>query len=401
MNAKFYPTILTGKTEAQAYKPLAMRYFILASLAKGETRIYLKNEADDVFALKEALGDLGVGIYRRNSIYTVTPRDDEDFRVARVDVKGSLLTLRMVVPILLACYDRVEVVGSGRLIDRDVTSGFELFKDITYLGKTLPIAITGKINAGDYMIEPNVNPQLLCALIMALPLVEGDSVLTFREKPKKQLSALIEMTVLAMSEFGVDVQRDALTLKIIGKQQYIAPKNEIKVEGDYSTAGYFLGANLLGGQVEVQNLNPKTRQTDKTIIDYLQKLKGDSVTLKGKTDYIFLLTALSLAMPKTTTITGVKLKEKDKMKFSEYCSSLIRLGGNIDFDGEKLLIQGCDKLKGGVMLDTHNDPRIAMSLIILSSALTEPVTILSFDAGMQEQASFINEFKLLGGSLVL
>ncbi len=397
MNAKFYPQVLTGTTEAQAYKPLAMRYFALAGVAEGQTKIYLKTETEDILALKDALGDIGVSVSRSASFYTVTPPEQGAIYCLRLDVKNSLASFRFLLPLLSAKNNQVEYVGGSRLARKDFTAGTAILKGITLLGKSFPLEAVGRLSAGEFILEPEINSQLACALIMALPLVNGDSVVRFSEKPKRGLNAMIELTLGAMREFGVSVDKRENEITIQGNQKYIAPKKELTVYGDYATAGYFLGANLIGSAIKVDNLNESSLQPEKDIVGYLSALeRGGEIRLKGKTDFIFLLTALACVMPNKTKFTGVKLKQKDERKFSEYILALTRLGGDIIFDGDCLTVVG-GKLKGDIMLDTLNDARVAMSLIILSTAVQTPVTLLSAEMGMQEQASFINEFIRLGG----
>lgn len=399
MNAKIYPSNLSGITEASSLKPLAMRYFALASFCEGQTRIYLKNETEDVTALKDALGDLGVGIYRDKSVYTINPVTEWDGGYKRVGVKSSLPALRFILPLTSAVNGICEFSGAGKLLRNNVTTGMNVLKGVSLDSTVLPMIATGKLNSGNYLIEENFNTQVVSALIMALPLVEGDSQIEFSQKLKKQQAIMIDLTLFAMKGFGVEVERLGTIIKIKGGQKYIAPEKELLVEGDFSTAGYFLALNQLGSSVQVLNLNDQSLQTDKNIVDYLEKFKKQEKTieLKTKTNFIFLLTAIASTKDYETTFTGVKIKEKDEQKFLEFIKMLKMLGATINFDGSTLSVKG-GKLNGGIMLDTLQDARVAMSLVVLSSVVQGGITILSVEASMIEQATFLNEFIRLGGN---
>jgi len=171
------------------------------------------------------------------------------------------------------------------------------------------------------------------------------------------------------------------------------------VEGDYSTAGYFLGANLIGASVQVENLSETSIQAERAITSYLEQISNGKkeIELKGKTGWVFLLTALACKLDRTTTFTNVKIKDKDKDKFLDFIRTLNLLGATITLNDTVLTVQGKSKLSGGIMLDTMGDAKVAMSYIILSSALDSAVTILSVEAGMSEQSSFLNEYIRLGG----
>ena len=186
---------------------------------------------------------------------------------------------------------------------------------------------------------------------------------------------------------------------IKGGQKYVAPEKELLVEGDFSTAGYFLALNQLSSNVQVTNLNDQSLQADKNIVEYLEKLnnKEKTIELKAKTNFIFLLTAIACTKDYVTTFTGVKIKEKDEQKFLEFINMLRLLGATIDFDGSELSVKG-GMLNGGIMLDTLQDARVAMTLVVLSSVVQGGITILSVEASMQEQATFLNEFIRLGGN---
>ena len=220
------------------------------------------------------------------------------------------------------------------------------------------------------------------------------------DKPKKKLSMLLEQTALAMKDFGVAVEKVGNGYKIKGGAEYTPPEKEIVIEGDYSTAGYFLALNLLGSNVEVKNLNPKSLQTDKIILDYLQAFKDGKtdIELKTKTGLIFLVVGLACTFDRTTTFKNFKLKEKDVELFRSFKEILERMGAKIQIDGDALIVKG-GSLTGGIMLDTFGDSRVAKTLVMLTTVFESPVTILSVEASMVEQNTFLNEFRRLGGNL--
>lgn len=402
MNARFYPVKLIGTTEASSYTETALRYFVLAAVAEGRTRIYLKNETEDVYSLKDAFGDLGVGFYRDRNVYTVDPASEVAYQdYVRTDVKSSITALRFMLPILLAKTDRCEIKGAGRLTQKDVTKGFGVLKGVKFDSNTLPFLASGRLVAGDYVVEGDANSQLTSSLLMALPLLNGNSTLSFSEKPKKKLLSMLEQTALIMQDFGVKVEFSDCCYKIIGGQKYLAPEKEIVIEGDYSTAGYFMALELLGSEVKVKNLDKNSLQSDKIILSYLSAIKEGTaeIELKPKTNFVFLLTALASVKDGTTVFTNVKFKEKDVEIFNTFSSMLVRMGASITLSGERLTVVGTDSLSGGVMLDTLGDSRVAKTLIVLSTALENPVTILSVEASMIEQNTFLNEFIKLGGKV--
>ena len=400
MNAKFYPAKLVGETEASSLKSMAMCYFVASSIAEGQTQIYLKTESEDLTILKDAFFDLGVNFDRNKNTYIVTRQKDlKDQFYVRVGVKSSLSALRYLVPIISATVNRCEYHGEGKLTKGDVTGAFCELKGVGFDSKALPIYASGRLKSGEYVLTEKTHSQTASALIMALALVDGDSTIVFSEKPKKQLSALINMTIKVMQDFGVSAIRDEEKIFVKGGQEYVAPLTPIVVSGNYATAGYFLMAKLLGNDIQVTNLDQDSLQPEKIILNYYKKLESANVEidLKGKAGFIYLIVATACTFDRTTTFLNVKIKEKDTAKFNDFISCMNGLGALVTFDGQTVVVKGNSKLGAPIMLDTFGDSSLAMTYIILTTALTTPVTILSVEAGMKEQSTFLNEFRRLGG----
>ena len=400
MNAKFYPAKLVGKTEASSLKSIALCYFVASSIAEGQTQIYLKTESEDITILKDAFFDLGVNFDTNKNTYIVTRQKElKDQFYVRVGVKSSMTALRYLVPIISASTNRCEYHGEGKLTKSDIASAFCELKGLGFDSKSLPVYASGKLKSGEYFLTEKTHSQTASALIMALALLDGDSVVIFSEKPKRQLSALINMTIKVMQDFGVIATREEEKIFIKGGQKYIAPSYPIVVGGNYATAGYFLMAKLLGNQVEITNLDNDSLQPEKVIVNYYEKLKDGTaeIDLKGRVGFIYLLVATACTFNRTTTFLGVKIKDKDLDKFNDFISCMNSLGASVTFENQSVIVKGNNNLGAPIMLDTFNDSSLAMTYIVLTTALSAPVTILSVEAGMKEQSTFLNEFRRLGG----
>jgi 3-phosphoshikimate 1-carboxyvinyltransferase len=124
---------------------------------------------------------------------------------------------------------------------------------------------------GPIRVRGDVSSQFLTALLMALPLVGADAVV---EMTTELISKpYIEITLNLMARFGVDVEREGWgRFTVRGGQRYRSP-GAIHVEGDASSASYFLAAGAVaGGPVRVEGVGRDSIQGDVRFAEELEKL---------------------------------------------------------------------------------------------------------------------------------
>jgi len=196
----------------------------------------------------------------------------------------------------------------------------------------------------------------------------------------------IDMTIDTMDKFGVKVvNEDYKKYIVFGNQQYLI--NEYYVEGDYSSAGYFLGlAALTGSNITIKNLNPYSKQADRKFLEILQQMGNevvlgeDQVTLIGHgikavnvdmedcPDQVQTLAVLSTFAKGQTKITGVRslrVKETERVKALE--QEISKMGIKISSTNDSLTIEGGNPHSAEI--DTYGDHRMAMSFAIAGAKL--------------------------------
>jgi 3-phosphoshikimate 1-carboxyvinyltransferase len=133
--------------------------------------------------------------------------------------------------------------------------------------------------------------------------------------------------------------------------------------------------------VQVSNLLPDSLQTERVIKEYLEILKQEKdvcIDISGQTDFAFVLSVIACARNYQTKITGVLFdKIKDAEKMTEFVYTLNRLGANVKYAQGEVVVNGTGGFKGGIMVDSLSDGRIAASLIIASTVCSQPITLLS------------------------
>jgi len=248
-----------------------------------------------------------------------------------------------------------------------------------------PLAIhPGKVNARRVKVRGDVSSQFLTALLMALPLTGMDSAVEVQgeliSKP------YVEITLNVMRRFGVEVQRSGWRSFEIPRQIYVSP-GRILVEGDASSASYFLAAGALGGgPVRVEGVGRASIQGDVRFTEVLERMGAQVLlfddgieiqNLKAKLKPIDMdlnhipdaaMTAAVLALfadgPSTLrNIASWRVKETDRL--AAMATELRKLGAEVEEGADFLKIMP-RPLRPGTTIDTYDDHRMAMSFSLVA-----------------------------------
>ena len=250
---------------------------------------------------------------------------------------------------------------------------------------------SGALRPGAFTLPGDVSSQFISGLLMALPMLPGDSTLNITGQ--LQSAPYVAMTLEALRLSRISVTETADGYHIPGGQSYDAPE-VMTVEGDWSNAAPFLCMGALSHSgVAVTGLNPESVQGDRAIVQILRELGavvevcGDRVSVRRGTlhgavidaamipDIIPALAALCAAADGETRIINagrLRLKESDRLGGT---ARLLRaLGADARVDGDSLVIRGRPELSGG-MAETESDHRMAMALTAASWCADTPIII--------------------------
>lgn len=283
----------------------------------------------------------------------------------------------------------------------------------------VPLDINGSLNAGKASISGISGSQIISGLLMALPLLEEDTVIEL-SNPKSIPYLFITMDV--MKAFGVKVWCDmeggeefaeskdwsdctAITFHIKGGQAYKAA--DMDIEGDWSSAANFLVAGAVFGRVELTGLDTKSLQADLSIMDILMEA-GASLSQMGDDDPkglihvqraplsafevdaancpdLFPIVAVLAAFCEgTSRIAGVgRLANKESDRGKAILEMLTKMGVNAKISGDKLIVDGHSLarrslthtlLRGG-SFTSHHDHRMVMALRVAGIGADSPIEI--------------------------
>jgi 3-phosphoshikimate 1-carboxyvinyltransferase len=395
---------LAGTIKLPGSKSISNRTLLLAALSSGSTLVRDLLDSDDISHMLAALGLLGVQVEQIGN--------SRDFRVQGVGgefpVKSADLFLgnagtafRPLTAALALMQGHYQLSGVARMHERPIGDLVDALRiagaDISYQGKPgyPPLAIgPACLRAGEVIpVKGNVSSQFLTALLMALPLT-GETA-TIEVVGELISKPYIEITLNLMSRFGVRVERQGWQRFVIpGGQHYISP-GEVHVEGDASSASYFLAAGALaGGPVRVEGVGNNSIQGDVKFADTLRqmgvsitmgdnwieaaangKLKAIDVDLNHIPDAAMTIAVAALAADGTTTLRNIeswRVKETDRL--SAMATELRKLGATVEEGQDYIRITPPASLTADAEIDTYDDHRMAMCFSLVS-LLGAPVII--------------------------
>ena len=377
-----------GPVRMPGSKSISNRVLLLAALSGGDTAVRDLLDADDTRVMLEALSRLGVRIERSSRDAAVVHGAGGSFPVksAELQLGNAGTAFRPLVAALALAGGEYRLSGAPRMHERPIGHLVEALRrlgaDIAYLDKEgfPPLLVRARaIRGGSARVRGDVSSQYLSALLMALPMrgerteieVEGELV----SRP------YVEITLNLMRRFGVEVARDGWTRFTVPAARYASP-GEIRVEGDASSASYFLAAGAIGGgPVRVEGVGRSSIQGDIRFTEVLEKmgasismgedwieaggsgrLKPIDADLNHIPDAAMTAAVAAVFAEGTSTLRNIaswRVKETDRI--AAMAKELRKLGAAVEEGPDYLRITPPAKLKPATV-DTYDDHRMAMSL---------------------------------------
>ena len=425
-----------GEVKAPPSKSYSHRAVILASLAKGTSKLYDMLFSEDTISSINVCKTLGAKITEKEGYLEVVGtggnfhNSSDDY----IDLGNSGTTLRIMTSLAGLSDNDVILTGDDSLKTRPMGVLMDALKDLGVSTKSLkdnekaPILIKPGYAGGEVSIPGNISSQFISSILISAPLSENGVQLSvlpdFKSKP------YVDMSLDIMSKFGVDITEEiqfkhddcSKDYKTCAVVYYDIPKNEYKatdyvVEGDYSSASYLLAAiAILGGEAKIFNLFKDSKQGDKVILDIIRdmgadievhedyvkissdgNLKAIDVNLSDSPDLLITVAVLASLAEGTSKINGVahaRVKETDRIATT--CSELKKLNCNVVEHEDGMTIEG--GISSGVV-DSHGDHRLAMAFSL--AGLKEDVEITNGEVFDVSFPDFIEAMAELGIELEL
>jgi 3-phosphoshikimate 1-carboxyvinyltransferase len=399
-------TRAAGSLRLPGSKSISNRTLLLAALARGATELRALLDSDDTRVMREALLALGVRIESLGGeehlrVHGLGEARAFPVKEAELFLGNAGTAFRPLTAVLALSDGRYRLSGVARMHERpigDLVTALEgAGARIEYLGNRgfPPLAVNprGAAAAASVRVRGDVSSQFLSSLLIALGWsgeratieVEGELI----SKP------YVALTLDLMERFGVEVAREGWSAFRIAPHGGYASPGVLDVEGDASSASYFLAAGVLGGgPVRVDGVGRASRQGDVAFAQVLEKLgatiamRDGSIEARGSAaalrsfdlDFNLIpdaaMTAAVLALfadgpSRLRNIASWRVKETDRI--AAMATELRKFGAEVE--------EGPDYLKivpppgflasralglAPVVVDTYDDHRMAMCFSLAS-----------------------------------
>ncbi|WP_159653410.1 3-phosphoshikimate 1-carboxyvinyltransferase [Vibrio atypicus] len=393
---------VSGEVNLPGSKSVSNRALLLAALAKGTTRLTNLLDSDDIRHMLNALTQLGVS-YQLSADKTVCEVEGlgkafDAPEALELFLGNAGTAMRPLAAALCLGGGEYVLTGEPRMKERPIGHLVDALRqagaDVEYLENQdyPPLKIKGTgLKGGTVEIDGSISSQFLTAFLMSAPLAQDD--VTIKIVGELVSKPYIDITLHIMAQFGVDVEnRDYQEFVIRSGQTYVAP-GDFLVEGDASSASYFLAAAAIkGGEIKVTGIGKNSIQGDIQFADALEKMGaeiewGDDYVISrvGELnavdmdynhipDAAMTIATTALFAKGTTAIRNVynwRVKETDRL--AAMATELRKVGAEVEEGQDYIVITPPEQLNHAA-IDTYDDHRMAMcfSLVALSDT---PVTI--------------------------
>ena len=394
--------LINGTLNLPGSKSVSNRALLLAALAEGKTRLTNLLDSDDVRHMLTALTALGVDYHlssdRTECEITGLGGAFTASQPLELFLGNAGTAMRPLAAALCLTDGDIVLTGEPRMKERPIGHLVDALRQggakIDYLEQENypPLRLHGGFQGGEIGVDGSVSSQFLTALLMTAPLATQDTQISIQgdlvSKP------YIDITLHLMKTFGVEVENQAYQRFVVrGAQQYQSPGHYL-VEGDASSASYFLAAGAIkGGTVKVTGIGRNSVQGDIRFADVLEKMGavitwGDDfiscthgelnaidMDMNHIPDAAMTIATAALFAKGTTTMRNIynwRVKETDRL--FAMATELRKVGAEVEEGEDYIRVTPPAQLQAAE-IGTYNDHRMAMcfSLVALSDT---PVTIL-------------------------
>jgi 3-phosphoshikimate 1-carboxyvinyltransferase len=406
-NQKFIdlPPMLSaqGTVRLPGSKSISNRMLLLSALSHGVTEIRDLLHSDDTEHMLNGLRTLGVSVEALGRhVYRVQGcAGDFPVKDAQLFLGNAGTAFRPLTAALALVGGHYQLSGVPRMHERPIADLVDALRgvgaDIRYLGAEgfppLEIHPATLLSGSCIAVRGDVSSQFLSALLMALPLMQ--SATTVEVKGELISKPYVEITLAMMARFGVQVERDGWSsFTVPAASRYVAP-GLIHVEGDASSASYFLAAGAIGGgPVRVEGVGNDSIQGDVRFAEALQlmgariamgpnwmevrapkngRMKGIDLDCNHIPDAAMTLAVCALFADGVTTLRNIaswRVKETDRI--AAMATELRKLGATVEEGADfiRIMPPNSSILASPCSIDTYDDHRMAMCFSLAAFSQT-------------------------------
>ena len=406
-----------GTVRLPGSKSISNRVLLLAALSEGRTVVRDLLASDDTAVMLDALRALGCGVAQEGDTVSIVGLGGQllakQAKLFLGNAGTAMRPLTAALAVLAATQGgSFEVSGVARMHERPIGDLVDALRGLGCAIDDLgnpgypPLRLRGPSPLAldtPVRVRGDVSSQFLTALLLALPLVAERDI---RIEVIGELISkpYIEITLALLARFGIDVTREGWEAFVIPAGSRYRSPGEVFVEGDASSASYFVGLGAIAAAdapIRIEGVGSESLQGDVRFIEaaaamgaevqagpnWLEVRRG-AWPLKGITldcnhipDAAMTLTVMALYADGPTTLTNIaswRVKETDRI--AAMATELRKLGATVDEGPDWIRVQPLRDWKAA-SIHTYDDHRVAMcfSLAAFNGLVTDaaqPVRIL-------------------------
>jgi 3-phosphoshikimate 1-carboxyvinyltransferase len=391
-----------GTVRLPGSKSISNRVLLLAGLSEGTTVVHDLLASDDTQVMLDALRALGCGVAGEGEQWRITGLGGQlRTREAKLFLGNAGTAMRPLTAALalLAATQQgtFELSGVPRMHERPIGDLVDALRQlgcpVDYLGNDgyPPLRLSATTEplqtAQPIRVRGDVSSQFLTALLMALPLVSAERAITIEVEGELVSKPYIDITLKLLARFGIEVQRDGWQRFVIPQGSAYRSPGEIYVEGDASSASYFVALGAIaaydGRAIRIEGVGSDSIQGDIRFVEAAEAM-GAKVTsgpnwlevtrgawpLKALTldcnhipDAAMTLATMALFAQGTTRLTNIatwRVKETDRI--AAMATELRKLGATVEEGADYIAITppASAAAWAPAAIHTYDDHRVAM-----------------------------------------
>lgn len=403
---------LNGKIKSNASKSYAHRALITAFLSNEECKVYIDNFSNDIKATIDSLKILG-GDFNIFEDYVLVKPKQKIKKIPVIDAKESASTLRFILPIACSMYENCYFTAGESLKRRPLNELISVMEKngVSFSSHKLPFKTKGIFKFENINIVGNISSQYITGLLFSMLLQKNKTEINITTKLESK--SYVDISLDVLKYFGITISKE--------KNKYIFEPSEFYakdfyVEGDFSNSAPFLCAAALNGDITVSNLNLKSLQSDRMIVEILKnygayveenknyiRVKSNlkrniNQDMSDIPDLLPILAVISSAVKGgfSRFYNAKRLRYKESDRIFSTSQMIKKLGGKTIEKDDELIVFGTDGLIGGE-IDSFNDHRIVMASSICSVISKKDIVLHDENAIKKSYPYFFDDFYKLGG----
>lgn len=392
MDVKIYPAKLCGNVFVPANAAASHKAFISSALSDKPSIVAAKTLLPDAEVTVKCLKALGASVDFSDGEFSIMPIDKTVTDRATVNFKESFSTFRYLFPTACALKEGISADGEGALRKKNLADFLYVLRGVGFTAEKLPLEVNGKLTCGSYRLSALQGSQYLAGLLFALPLLGGDSeVYVDGDIPQTSVDGILS----ALARYAVTVEKIEKGFFVKGGQRFCPPEREA-LEGDGLSASLFYAANRFGASVKIENSPVKWGERSKIDLILDEVLSECEVVTIKNSDYLP-FAAVAAALGKRSVKFNVAANKTNDARRRVTVNTINGLGGKAELTENGIVVQGTSGLRGGTMIDSFSDSRVALAAIFAALNADKPTTILTAQAAERAYPGVFNDVMRLGG----